>query len=143
MYKKYNQSNEYNKSSQSCQSYKCDCDTGSNAYCTCTRATSGTSSDRGTSATSGHTSFPCAHCSDYDPSTTTAKCAITSNRECNTANDYIEREYAEYLSATNPSRENSCSGVWVSDEPRNFKQADADSGDSIERRIGIPAGVTV
>jgi hypothetical protein len=111
------QRNEHEQSIKSSQSNKCACDPGSNATCTCTGATPITRS------TVGHTSFPCAHCNDYDPR-------------------YI-RSAADYVNATSSEGQDTRSGVWGSDEPRNFKQADADSRDSIERRIGIPAGVTV
>jgi hypothetical protein len=57
--------------------------------------------------------------------------------------DHIERDYAEYIAATSTKGQDTCSGVWGSDESRNFKQADANSADSVERRIGIPAGVTI
>jgi hypothetical protein len=113
------QRNEHEQSVESSQSISAS-DAGSSA--TTTRATNDGNAE--------HTSFPCAHCNDYDP------------RDISSA-DYIERDYAEYIAATSASRENTCSGVWDSDEPRNFKQADADSGDSVERRIGIPAGVTI
>lgn len=66
---------------------------------------------------------------------------ITTSREC--ANDILNREYAEYLASTSAGRKDVSTRVWASNEPRDFKQADADSGDSIERCIGIPAGVTV
>ncbi len=132
MYKERNQSNQHEQSGQSCQPFKCDCDAGSNAYCTCTRTAS--------RATTGST---CGSC------TTTANSlirkhkytTITTSREC--ANDLLNREYAEYLASTSAGREDVSTGVRVSDEPRDFKPTDADSGDSIERRIGIPAGVTV
>jgi len=120
-----NQSNEYEQSGKSGQSNKCTCDPGTNATCTCTGATPITRS------TVGHTSFPCAHCNDYDP------------RDISSAADYIERDYADYVNATSSEGQDTRSGVWGSDEPRNFKQADADSGNSVERRIGIPAGVTI
>lgn len=125
MRKESNQSNECNKSGQSSESDKCTCDPGTNATCTCTGATP---VDR---STVGHTSFPCAHCNDYDP------------RDISSASDYIERDYADYISATGASRKDTCSRVRSSDELRNFKQADADSTGSVERRTGIPAGVTV
>ena len=125
VHKEHNQSNECNKSGQSSESDKCTCDPGTNATCTCTGATP---VDR---STVGHTSFPCAHCNDYDP------------RDISSASDYIERDYADYISATGASRKDTCSGVRDSDESRDFKQANADSRDSIERRTGIPAGVTI
>jgi hypothetical protein len=118
------QRNEHEQSSKSSQSNKCACDPGSNATCTCTGAPT---IDR---SAIGHTSFPCAHCNDYDP-------------RDNTSADYIERDYAEYIAATSASGKNTCSGVRDSDELRNFKQADAESIDPVERRIGIPAGVTI
>jgi hypothetical protein len=142
-----NESNEYEQSGKSGESTKCTCDPGSNASCTCTGATSGTTSSRGTAPT-GHTSFPCAHCRDNDSSTnglvrkhkytsistTPSKCTTTA---------YIERIYADYASATSASGEDVSTGVRASDEPRDFKQANADSGDTVERRTGIPAGVTI
>jgi hypothetical protein len=113
------QRNEHEQSVESSQSISAS-DAGSSA--TTTRATNDGNAE--------HTSFPCAHCNDYDP------------RDISSA-DYIERDYAEYIAATSASRENTCSGVWDSDEPRNFKQADAESSDSIERCTGISAGVTI
>ena len=66
---------------------------------------------------------------------------ITTSREC--ANDILNREYAEYIASNSSTREDISSRVWDSNEPRDFKPTDADSRDSVERRIGIPAGVTV
>ena len=142
-----NQSNEHEQSGQSCQSFKCDCDPGTNATCTCTRATSGTSTGRSTSTT-GHTSFPCAHCRDHDSTTNGLVrkhkyASISTNRECNTVSDYIERDYADYISATSAQGQGASTGVRSGNESGNIKQADADSGDTVERRIGIPAGVTI
>jgi hypothetical protein len=110
------QRNEHEQSIESSQPNKCTCDPGSNATCTCTGATPITRS------TIGHTSFPCAHCNDYDP-------------RDNTNTDYIAARSSE---GQDPR-----SWVWGGYEPRDFKQADAESSDSIERRIGIPAGVTI
>jgi len=149
MYKERNQSNQHEQSGQSCQPFKCDCDAGSNAYCTCTRttsrATTGSSCGSCTSTNRSSTS----RSSSANGSSTTANSlvrkhkytTITASREC--ANDLLNREYAEYLASTSAGREDVSTGVRVSDEPRDFKPTDADSGDSIERRIGIPAGVTV
>jgi hypothetical protein len=64
----------------------------------------------------------CAHCNDYDP-------------RDNTNTDYIAARSSE---GQDPR-----SWVWGGYEPRDFKQAYADSRDSIERCTGIPAGVTV
>ena len=130
MHEERNESNEHEQSGQSCESDKCTCDPGTNATCTCTRATSGTTTDR--SASAGHTSFPCAHCRDHDNTT-----------PISTAADYIERDYADYIAATSAQGQGASTGVRGSDEPRNFKQADANSADSVERRTGIPAGVTI
>jgi len=142
-----NESNEYEQSGKSGESTKCTCDPGSNASCTCTGATSGTTASRGTAPT-GHTSFPCAHCRDNDSSTNGLVrkhkyTSISTNRECNTVTDYIERDYADYISATSSGREDIGTGVRSGNESGNIKQADADSGDTVERRIGIPAGVTI
>ncbi len=124
LHQESDQRNEYEQPGKPCESNKCICDPGSNATCTCTGAPT---IDR---SAIGHTSFPCAHCNDYDP-------------RDNTSADYIERDYADYIAATSASGKNTCSGVWGSDESRNFKQADANSANSVERRIGIPAGVTI
>lgn len=147
MYKECNQSNQHVESGKSCESVKCTCDPGSNATCTCTGATTRATTDG--SATPRHTSFPCSHCRDNDSTASglVRKHKYTSIRstasKCATATDYIEREYADYLSATSTKGQGVGARVWSSDEPRDFKQANADSGDSIERRTGIPAGVTV
>lgn len=140
------QRNEYEQSGKSCESNKCICDPGSNATCTCTGATpvSRTASTR----SAKHTSFPCAHCRDNDSSTNGLVrkhkyTSISTNRECNTVTDYIERDYADYINATSAEGQGVSTGVRGSDESGNIKQADADSGNSVERRIGIPAGVTI
>ena len=139
MRKESNKSNEHEQSGQSSESDIVTADTCTAATCTCARTSSRNGYRIPCKCTSGstatrsaeHTSFPCAHCNDYDP------------RDISTASDYIERDYADYINATGASREDTCSGVRDSDESRNFKQADADSRDSVERRIGIPAGVTI
>jgi hypothetical protein len=88
-----------------------------------------------------HTSFPCKHCGDHiGNSSLVRKHKYTVHP---TIADHIERDYAEYIAATSTKGQDTCSGVWGSDESRNFKQADANSADSVERRIGIPAGVTI
>ena len=88
-----------------------------------------------------HTSFPCKHCGDHiGNSSLVRKHKYTVHP---TIADYIERDYADYVNATSSEGQDTRSGVWGSDEPRNFKQADAESSDSVERRIGIPAGVTI
>jgi hypothetical protein len=79
---------------------------------TATRATSNGDAD--------HTSYPCAHCNDYDP-------------RDNTNTDSTASTQGQGVSAR----------LWDCVEPRDFKQAYADSRDSIERCTGIPAGVTV
>jgi hypothetical protein len=141
-----NQSNEYEQSGKSGESTKCTCDPGSNASCTCTGATSGTTSSRGT-ATTGHTSFPCAHCRDNDSSTNGLvrkhKYTSISATTLSSAADYIERDYAEYIAATSAQGQGASTRIRDSDESGNIKQTDADSSDSVERRIGIPAGVTI
>jgi hypothetical protein len=142
-----NESNEYEQSGKSCESNKCTCDPGSNASCTCTGATSGTTTSRGT-ATTGHTSFPCAHCRDNDSTTNGLVrkhkySSISTTTTLSSAADYNERDYADYISATSSGREDIGTGVRGGNESGNIKQADADSGDTVERRIGIPAGVTV
>ena len=136
-----NQSNEHEQSGQPSESAVTTTGTCTPATCTCARTSSRNgyripckcTSGSATTPTSStkHTSFPCAHCRDHDP------------RDISSASDYIERDYADYIAATSASGENTRSGVRDSDESRNFKQADADSGDTVERRIGIPAGVTI
>ena len=154
MYKERNESNKHEQSGQSSQPFKCDCDAGSNAYCTCAR----TSSRHGyripckcttRSCTSTGRSATSSRSASTTGSSTTANSlvrkhkytTITTSREC--ANDILAREYAEYLASTSSSREDASTGIRVSDEPRNFKPTNADSADPIERSIGIPAGVTV
>ena len=136
MRKEPDQSNEHEQSSESGQSTKCTCDPGSNAPCTCTGTASGSSSTRSTE----HTSFPCAHCRDHvnSPIDPSREPAIRS-----AASAYIEWIYSAYAIATGASREDASAGIRASDEPRNFKQADASSRDTVERRTGIPAGVTI
>jgi hypothetical protein len=93
---------------------------------------SGTATRNIRSRDAEHTSFPCKHCGDHVGNT--VRPAIS---------DHVERDYTDYIAATSAGRENVSTGIRASNEPRNFKQADAGSGDSIERRIGIPAGVTI
>ena len=137
------ESNEYEQSGQSCESTKCDCDPGTNATCTCTRTASGTSASR----SAEHTSFPCAHCRDHISTTNGLvrkhKYTSISTTPLSSAADYIERDYADYIAATSAEGQGASTGVRGSDESGNIKQADADSADSVERRIGIPAGVTI
>jgi hypothetical protein len=88
-----------------------------------------------------HTSFPCKHCGDHiGNSSLVRKHKYTVHP---TIADHIERDYAEYIAATSTKGQNTSTGIRASDEPRDFKQANASSGDSIERRTGIPAGVTI
>jgi hypothetical protein len=129
------QRNEHEQPSKPCESNKCICDPGSNATCTCSGAPT---IDR---STVGHTSFPCKHCGDHIGSTGLgSKYKYTVHR---TIADHVERDYAEYIAATSTGRENTSTGVRDSDESRDFKQANASSGDTVERCTGIPAGVTV
>jgi hypothetical protein len=134
-----NQRNEHEQSGKPSESNKCTCDPGTNATCTCTGATpvSRTPSTR----SAEHTSFPCAHCGDHVGSTgLVRKHKYTVHP---TIADHVERDYADYINATSAQGQGASTGVRGSDESRNFKQADADSGDTVERRIGIPAGVTI
>ena len=104
-----NQRNEYEQSIESSQSNSTS-DAGNSGAAT--RATSNGYAE--------HTSYPCAHCNDYDPrdNTNTDSTASTQGQGISTR-------------------------LWDCVEPRDFKQAYADSRDSIERCTGIPAGVTV
>ena len=104
-----NQRNEYEQSLESSQSNSTN-DAGDSS--TATRATSNGNAE--------HTSYPCAHCNDYDP-------------RDNTNTDNTSSTQGQGVSAR----------LWDCIEPRDFKQAYADSRDSIERCTGIPAGVTV
>lgn len=144
--KERNESNKYEQSGQSCQSFKCDCDAGSNAYCTCTRATTGSAC--GSCTTTGRSATSSRSASTTGSSTTSNSLVrkhkyttITASREC--ANDILNREYAEYLASTSAGRKDASTGVRVSDELRNFKQTNADSTSSVERGNGISTGVTV
>jgi hypothetical protein len=88
-----------------------------------------------------HTSFPCKHCGDHIGSAGLgSKHKYTDHT---TITDYIERDYADYISATSASGEDVSTRIRASDESRDFKPTNADSGDSVERRTGIPAGVTI
>ncbi len=133
-----NQRNEHEQSGKPSESNKCTCDPGTNATCTCTGATpvSRTPSTRSTE----HTSFPCAHCRDHDNSSADPSRKPTGR---SAASAYLEWIYSAYAIATGAGRENVSTGIRASNEPRNFKQADADSTDSVERCTGIPAGVTI
>ncbi len=104
-----NQRNEYEQSIESSQSNSTS-DAGNSSAAT--RAASNGNAE--------HTSYPCAHCNDYDP-------------RDNTNTDNTSSTQGQGASAR----------LWDCVEPRDFKQAYADSRDSIERCTGIPAGVTV
>ena len=144
---KSNQPNQHEQPSKSCESDKCTCDPGSNATCACTGATPRAATCGGT--TCGGTA--CTSSTNNGGAATSNSIigrhfnttSVAASSECNTVTDYIERDYAEYLAATSAKGQGASAWVRNSVESRNFKQADADSGDSIERRIGIPAGVTI
>jgi hypothetical protein len=130
------ESDESNKHEQSCKPSESVESTSSSA--TCTRASSRTTARAtATGSSKGRSSSFTGNSLVRKHKYTT----ITTSREC--ANDILNREYAEYLASTSAGREDVSTGVRVSDEPRNFKPTDADTRDSIERCIGIPAGVTV
>ncbi len=141
------ESDESNKHEQSCKPSESVESTSSSA--TCTRASSRTTARATATGSTSSSRSSTSRSSSANGSSTTANSlvrkhkytTITTSREC--ANDLLNREYAEYLASTSAGREDVSTGVRVSDEPRDFKPTDADSGDSIERRIGIPAGVTV
>lgn len=120
-----------NKPNQPCQSDKCTCDPGSNATCTCAGATTGR-----------HTSFPCAHCRDHDAVNDLILSASIRSTDAYSI-ESIERDYADYIAATSAERQGVGTRVRDSIESRHFKQANANSTDSIERRTGIPAGVAI
>ena len=104
-----NQRNEYEQSIKSSQSNSTS-DAGNSGAAT--RVTSNGDAE--------HTSYPCAHCNDYDP-------------RDNTNTDNTSSTQGQGASAR----------LWDCVEPRDFKQAYANSADSVERCTGIPAGVTV
>jgi hypothetical protein len=88
-----------------------------------------------------HTSFPCKHCGDH-----IGNAGLVRKHKYTihpTIADHIERDYAEYIAATSAKGEDAGSGIRDSVKPRDFKQADAESSDSIERCTGISAGVTI
>ncbi len=145
--KESNKSNKHEQSGKSSESAITTYGNCTPATCTCARTSSrngyripykcttgSTASSR--SSTTGNTKGR----STKGRHTKSGSTAI-ANREC--ANDILAREYAEYLASTSAGRKDVSTRVWASNEPRDFKQADANSGDSIERCIGIPAGVTV
>jgi hypothetical protein len=122
-----NKSDQHDKSCESSKSNSTTSTSCSRAACSCARA----SYRSGSRAT--------CSCSSSDE----RKCAINSanpNDECSCS---ACRSYADYLATTDAKGQGIGSRVRDSVEPRNFKQADADSRDSIERCTGIPAGVTV
>ncbi len=104
-----NQRNEYEQSIESSQSNSTN-DAGDSS--TATRAASNGDAE--------HTSYPCAHCNDYDT-----------------------RDNTNTYSTASTQGQGISARLWDCVEPRDFKQAYADSRDSIERCTGIPAGVTV
>jgi hypothetical protein len=125
-----NQRNEYEQSIESSQSNSTS-DAGNSG------ADSGDIGNRDVK----HTSFPCKHCGDH-----IGNAGLVRKHKYTihpTIADHIERDYAEYIAATSAKGEDAGSGIRDSVKSRDFKQADANSGDSIERCIGIPAGVTV
>ena len=139
-----NQSNKHDESGKPCESNKCTCDPGSNASCTCTGAPSGTATCGGaTTCRSTASSSRGATSSNNCAGSIISQHFNTTSGECNTVTDYIERDYADYIAATGTQGQGAGTRVRDSIEPRNFKQANADSGDTVERRIGIPAGVTI
>ncbi len=88
-----------------------------------------------------HTSFPCKHCGDHVGNTgLSRKHKYTVHPAIS---DHVERDYTDYINATSAERQGVSTRIRASDEPRNFKPTNADSGDSVERRTGIPAGVTI
>jgi hypothetical protein len=127
------ESDESNKHEQSCKSSESVKST--STATTCTRASSRTTASSRSSTTGSSKGRSSTGSLVRKHKYTT----ITTSREC--ANDILNREYAEYLASA--GREDVSTRVWASNEPRDFKPTDADSRDSIERRIGIPAGVTV
>ena len=107
--KESNQRNEYEQSLESSQSNSTN-DAGDSS--TATRAANNGDAE--------HTSYPCAHCNDYDT-----------------------RDNTNTYSTASTQWQGISARLWDCVEPRDFKQAYADSRDSIERCTGIPAGVTV
>ena len=126
-----NKSDQHDKSCESSKSNSATSTSCSRATCSCARA-SYRSGSRATCSSSDERNCAIADFNVLDPN---AECS------CNVCRDYAE--YANYTSTVSAKGQRTGTRVWDSIEPRNFKQADADSRDSIERRIGIPAGVTV
>ena len=122
--KECNKSNEHEQSSKPSKSVK-----RTKRTATCTRAFGRASPRYGRASTRASST------------TTFSGASTTTNREC--ANDILQRDYNEYLASTSASRKDVSARLRSSDELRNFKQADADSTGSVERRTGIPAGVTI
>jgi len=126
MCKESNERNEHEQPYQSCESNK------SSKYsdsCTCAR----------TNSRNGYR-IPC-------------KCGVTNstrvkdgdlpNPHGNTCSCPGCRGYAEYTATFSSKGEGVSTWVWISAEPRSFKQTDADATDRVEQCTGIPAGVTV
>ncbi len=121
-----NKSDQHDKSCESSKSNSTTSTSCSRATCSCARA-SYRSCSRATS------------CSSSDERNYTINSA-NPNDECSCS---ACRSYADYLATTDAKGKGIGSRVRDSVEPRDFKQAYADSRDSIERCTGIPAGVTV
>lgn len=146
-----NESNQHVKSSEPVEPSSITADTCTTATCTCARtssrngyripckcdattnkcATSG-SATTATTATSEHTSSASTKDGELpNPHGTSCTCSLC-------------RDYNEYVNYTvSATREDISTWVRVSNESRDFKQADADSAERVERCTGIPTGVTV
>lgn len=86
-----------------------------------------------TSTSSEHTSASISAKDGELPNPHGASCSCPNCRDYN--------EYVNYTAST--SREDVSTWVRVSNEPRNFKQTNADATDRVEECTGIPTGVTV
>jgi len=138
MCKESNQRNEHEQSYKSCESNKSsEHATTASAACTCARASA---------RNGGRTNCTCsssASGSSSSNSNSIAKDGDLPNPHGNTCSCPGCRGYAEYTATFNTKGEGVSSWLWISAEPRSFKQTDADATDRVEQCTGIPAGVTV
>jgi hypothetical protein len=74
-------------------------------------------------------------CARYDPN---------SNHYIGNVNDAIERDYNEYIDATGSTKGKDIgTRVWVSNEPRHFKQTSNGATTNIDHVAGVSTGVTI
>jgi hypothetical protein len=131
-----NKSDQHVESSQSVESSSVTSRTCTPATCSCAR----------TSTRNGYR-IPCA-CSisasrSSSSNSSSAKDGDLPNPHGTSCSCPSCRDYAEYTATFSSKGEGVSTWVRISNEPRSFKQTNADATDRIEQCTGIPAGVTV